>query len=124
MEDFKKRVVPMFEVQQGLRDEITSLKAQLRKEENDRRGLETQVRRLEKLPSKVAELNKENERATELADAATLAADEMKNKMVALQKERDNAEGLLAIEVGERNRYRNLSVQNHEAVRSITLAFN
>ena len=124
MEDFKKRVVPMFEVQQGLRDEITSLKAQLRKEENDRRGLETQVRRLEKLPSKVAELSKENERATELADAATLAADEMKNKMVALQKERDNAEGLLAIEVGERNRYRNLSVQNHEAVRSITLAFN
>lgn len=110
----------MFEVQQGLRSEIASLKAQLRKEEKERRSLETQVQRLEKLPSQVAELKRESDRATELADAATLAADEMKNRMLALQKEKEQAEELLAVEVGEKNRYRNMSVQNHEAVRSPT----
>ena len=110
----------MFEVQQALRGEITSLKVQLRKEEKDRRSLETRVQRLEKLPGQVAELKRESDRATELADAATLAADEMKNRMLALQKEKDQAEELLAVEVGEKNRYRNLSVQNHEAVRSLT----
>jgi septal ring factor EnvC (AmiA/AmiB activator) len=110
----------VFEVQQGLRSEIASLKAQLRKEEKERRSLETQVQRLEKLPSQVAELKRESDRATELADAATLAADEMKNRMLALQKEKEQAEELLAVEVGEKNRYRNMSVQNHEAVRSLT----
>ncbi|TEB22012.1 hypothetical protein FA13DRAFT_1741392 [Coprinellus micaceus] len=115
LEDFKQRLVPVFEVQQGLRSEIASLKAQLRKEEKERRSLETQVQRLEKLPSQVAELKRESDRATELADAATLAADEMKNRMLALQKEKEQAEGLLAVEVGEKNRYRNMSVQNHEA---------
>lgn len=121
LEDFKKRIVPMFETQQSLRDEITALQLTVSQEEDNRRGLEDRVRELGQLPAKVTELKRENVFATKLADEATLVADKMKNEMIALKEENDSCKRLLAESEAEKNRYRDQSVRNNELVRLVII---